>query len=306
MRAPANRGVTLIELLVVIAIIGMLVALLLPAIQNSRESARKTECQNHLRQVALAFENHHSANGRFPAGVFEVPKGVGPDSTSWSFLATILPRIERNDLYRAGDVPRKTLRESGIVEHEISLYLCPTSSTSGTRSDAGNLDGFPVGQTNYKAVMGANWGADGSQKLDDIRTEWRNASRTGSFDGLDDGDGPMFRSDVKKPRSHAHIQDGTSVTFLLGESLPEEDAWTSWPYANNVYSTCAIPPNYRSADPRWWPNAQSFRSSHPGGLFFAFCDGSVRFINEQIHLKTYRALATIRGGEALDEGAIGD
>ncbi len=299
---------TLIELLVVITIIGVLIALLLPAIQNSRESARKTQCQNHLRQVALAIENHHSALGRFPAGAFEAPEGIGPDSKSWSFLAAILPRIERNDLYRAGNVPNSMLNESGIADSQISLYLCPTDGTSasGSKSDAGNLDGFPVGQTNYKAVMGANWGADSSQKLDDIGTEWRNPSRSGSYDGLDDGDGPMFRSDVKKPRSHAHIQDGSSTTFLLGEVLPEEDAWTCWPYSNGVYATCAIPPNHATDNPRWWPNTQSFRSQHPGGLYFAFCDGSVRFINDQIHLKTYRALATIRGGEPIDDSAMPD
>jgi prepilin-type N-terminal cleavage/methylation domain-containing protein len=168
MRCESRRTFTLVELLVVIAIIGMLVALLLPAIQNSRESARKTQYQTHLRQVALAIENHHSAMGRFPAGTFETPKGIGPDSRSWSFLATILPRIERNDLHRA--IAKKTLRESGIAEYEIALYLCLSSGTLGTKSDAGNLDGFSVGQTNFKAVMGANWGADSSQKLDEFDT----------------------------------------------------------------------------------------------------------------------------------------
>ncbi|MDZ4779070.1 MAG: DUF1559 domain-containing protein [Planctomycetia bacterium] len=301
----ARRAVTLVELLVVIAIIGMLVAILLPAIQNSREAARKAQCQNHLRQVALAIENHHAAFRRFPAGGFEVPQGIGPDSTSWSFLAALLPRIERNDLHRAGGVPKKTLRESGIAAHSIALYRCPSDgfSTSGPTSDAGNLEGFDVGLTNYKAVMGANWGADGSQRMEEIGTAWRNPSRTNSFDGLEDGDGPMFRADHEKPRGQNHIRDGTSTTFLLGEALPEEDHFTSWPYANNVYSTCAMPPNLAVESPHWWPNAQGFRSEHPGGLFFAMCDGSVRWVNESIELRLYRQLATIQGGEPIDDAA---
>lgn len=301
MPANSRRGVTLIELLVVVAIIGMIVALLLPAIQQAREAARRTECQDHLRQIALAIENHHAAQRRFPAGAFKVPQGIGPDSKSWSFLAELLPRIERNDLHRAGGVPRNSLRSSGIADQSISLYLCPSDGFAGPSLDAGNLEGFPVGLTNYKAVMGANWGADSSQKLDEIGAEWRNPSRAGSYDGLDDGDGPMFRSDVKKPRGQANIQDGSSTTFLLGEALHEEDHFTSWPYANNVYSTCAMPPNLSTGNPHWWPNAQGFRSAHPGGLQFAFCDGGVRWIDESIELSVYRALATIRGGEALNE-----
>lgn len=300
-----RRALTLIELLVVVAIIGMLAALLLPAIQSSREEARKAECQNHLRQVALAIESHHSAFGRFPAGEFETPRGIGPDSKSWSFLATLLPRIERNDLHRTGGVPRKTLRESGIADAMIAVYLCPSDGfhTSGPTSSAGNLPDFFVGLTNYKAVMGANWGADGSQQLDEIGTDWRNPNYAGSFDGLEDGDGAMFRADVKKPRGHNYIQDGASTTFLLGEALAEEDAFTSWPYANNAYSTCAMPPNLSTVNPGWWPNAQGFRSAHPGGLFFAMCDGAVHWINDEIDLKVYRSLATIRGGEPIDDAA---
>jgi len=303
MRPRERSGVTLIELLVVIAVIGMLVALLLPAIQRSRETARRTECQDHLRQVALAIENHHAALRRFPAGTFEVPLGIGPESKSWSFLAELLPRIERNDVHRAGEIPRKTLRASGIADQTISPYLCPSDgfSSGGPTFDAGNLEGFSVGLTNYKAVMGANWGADASQKLAEIGADWRSPSRDGSYDGLDDGDGAMFRSDNKQPRGQANVQDGTSNTFLLGEALPEEDLFTSWPYANNVYSTCAMPPNLATGNPHYWPNAQGFRSAHPGGLQFAFCDGGVRWIDETIELRVYRALATVRGGEALSD-----
>ena len=90
---------------------------------------------------------------------------------------------------------------------------------------------------------------------------------------------------------------------IVGEALPEWDAFTSWPYANGNHSTCAIPPNYfgDSGESRyWWPNMQSFRSLHPGGLHFAFADGAVRFLHDSIDLSLYRSLATIDGAEAAN------
>lgn len=167
--------------------------------------------------------------------------------------------------------------------------------------DAGNLDGFPVGQTNYKAVSGANWGADGSQDLDDIGILWRNEGTNGSFDGLENGDGMMWRSDGRRPVRFRQVRDGLSRTFLLGEDLPVHNLWCSWPYSTHAYGTCAIPPDFVSEDPNWWPNTHSFRSAHAGGLNFAMVDGSVHFIEDRIDLEVYRALATRDGGETVKE-----
>ena len=146
-----------------------------------------------------------------------------------------------------------------------------------------------MGQTNYKGVSGANWGADGSQKKDSIGTLWANPGTNGSADGLNNGDGLMWRTDYLRPMQDADVRDGLSNTFLLGEDLPEKNLWCSWPYANNAYGTCAIPPNYTYRDPNWWPNTHSFRSAHPTGLNFALADGSVRFFSQYIALATYRA-----------------
>jgi hypothetical protein len=95
-----------------------------------------------------------------------------------------------------------------------------------------------------------------------------------------------------------------SNTFLIGEDRPEKNRWCSWPYASHAYGTCAIPPNYKKPDgtdfhPLDWYNTHGFRSSHPGGLQFAMADASVRFVTNDIDLKVYRALATIRGSEVV-------
>ena len=158
-REASPHGFTLVELLVVIAIIGILIALLLPAVQAAREAARRASCQNKLRQIALAANNFHGDHDRFPPGQCGGKYGFGPDSRGWSWLARILPYLEYKNLFEDGDVPRRTLRESGVADRQVALFLCPSdpSSWKGPRTDAGNLEGFPVGQTNYKGVSGANW-----------------------------------------------------------------------------------------------------------------------------------------------------
>ncbi|MCA9032920.1 MAG: DUF1559 domain-containing protein [Planctomycetaceae bacterium] len=301
---PSRCGISLVEILVSVSIIALLIAMLLPAVQSVRESARKSTCQNHLKQIALGCEQFESVHGHYPTSQLFEQHGVGPDGTTWSFLAQLLPHLEQSNLHTEGGIPEKTLRESGIADRQVAVFLCPSDphSNTGPRLDAGNMYevDFAVGQTNYKGVCGSNWGADISQgwSATDSGTRWPNPSRTGSFDGLNEGDGLFSRVDWKRPRSKDRIIDGTSSTMMLGEALPKYDTYCSWPYANNVHSTCAIPPNIKDdTNPQDWPNTQSFRSEHVGGLHFAFADGSVHFINESIDLTVYRSLATIAGNE---------
>ena len=301
-----RAGLSLVELLTVISIIGVLLALTLPAIQRMRESARAVQCKNNLKQLALACEEFEGSFGHYPTGQMFDEYGSGPDSKAWSFLAKLLPFLEQTPLYKAGGLPDKTLRESGIAETKVAVFLCPSDpvSSQGPKTDAGNMVGlfFAVGQTNYKGVSGANWGADETQgwTAADSGTKWPNIGANGSYDGLNHGDGMLYRIDYKEPRRKADVQDGLSNTFLLGEDLPRYDIYCSWPYTNNTYSTCAIPPNLKDhPDPRDWPNVQSFRSEHSGGVHFAFGDGSVRLISEHIDLKLYRGLATIKGHEPV-------
>lgn len=292
------------EVLVVISIIGMVMALLLPAVQAAREAARRTECQNNLKQLSLAVDGFHVANNRFPPGRFRGPYGVGPDSHAWSWQAQILHFLERRDLYDAGQIRDATIEQSSVRAMGVKILLCPTTASlaDGPRSDAGNLHGVAVGRSTYKAVSGANWGADFSLPGNpQIPTKWPNIGTNGSYDGLDDADGPMYRSDYRVRRSKDDAADGTSNTLLIGEDAPEANEWLSWPYTNNAYGTCAIPPNIWGFSPGNWANTWSFRSRHPGGLNFALLDGSARWIDDRIALKVYRALATSRGQELIGD-----
>jgi prepilin-type N-terminal cleavage/methylation domain-containing protein/prepilin-type processing-associated H-X9-DG protein len=317
MRTLSKRsGLTLIETLVVLAIIGTLIGLLLPAVQKVREVAARTGCTNNLKQLALAAQIYNDTCGRLPPGQigpyqWRVPNqpyyAWGPNSYGWSWLSRILPFVEQDNLLKAGGIPNKTLAQSGVAANRIVLFLCPsdTAYNAPPRTNTGNLGGFAVGNTNYKGVSGANWGYDSSQNLW-FPTLWKHQGANGSYDGLNHGDGAMFRTDILEPRRLMSITDGLSNTFLIGEDVPALNNWCMWPYATHAYGTCAIPPNAvqpngQPFNPYDWYNNHSFRSRHPGGLQFALADGSVHFIPNAISLSVYRALATIQGGEAVDE-----
>jgi prepilin-type processing-associated H-X9-DG protein len=258
-----------------------------------------------MKQIALAVHSYQDAEGRVPFGQFGDEFESGPDSWAWSWLARLLPYVEEGNLTREGRIPQITLLDSGVADRQIAIFLCPSdNSLTGPRTDAGNLEGFPVGLTNYKGVSGSNWGDD-LEGLGgaNFQTDWRHQGVNGSFDGLSDGDGMFFRVDYRRRLQLAGVGDGTSNTFMIGEDVPAKDRWCSWPYANNAYGTCAIPANVRKPDgteydPGDWRNTWSFRSRHPGGVQFATADGSVHFISDGISLEVYRALATINGGEA--------
>jgi prepilin-type N-terminal cleavage/methylation domain-containing protein/prepilin-type processing-associated H-X9-DG protein len=298
---------TLIETLVVIAIIGICLGLLVPAVQKVREAASRIGCANNLHQIALAVHTYHDSHGAFPVDSEAGPWGpYGPQTHAWSWLARLLPYVEQEALYKQADIPTATLYQArGAVAQEIRVFLCPSDTAlgAGPRKDAADLGVWnppfiAVGQTNYKGVSGANWA------WGDAR--WHNRGTNGSSDGLNQGDGIFCRSDFWNPRRLASITDGTSNTFMIGEDIPQKNHWCSWPYANNAVGTCAIAPNARRRNGKeyspWdWGNVYSFRSRHPGGLQFAYADASVRFLRESIDLATYRAMATIQGGEPLLE-----
>jgi prepilin-type processing-associated H-X9-DG protein len=298
---------TLLELLLVIAVIAILIGLLLPAVPQVREAGNRARCISNLRQLALAVQQYHDREGHLPVNQFDGSYGAGPNSTAWSWLAQLLPYVEQETVYTAGDIPTSTLAQSGVADRQISLFLCPSDASSvGPRLDAGNLAGFAVGQTNYKGVSGANWGDDLEGIGPHFATDWRNPGTNGSFDGLSMGDGVFYRMNYLHPLMLVDVRDGLSNTFLIGEDVPALDQWCSWPYANNANGTCAIPPNVQPPGggeyaPGDWQNTNSFRSRHKGGLHFAFADGSVHFINDSINLTVYRAMATIQGNEQVAE-----
>jgi prepilin-type N-terminal cleavage/methylation domain-containing protein len=320
------RGFTLIELLVVIAIIAVLIGLLLPAIQKVREAAARATCANKLKQIALAVHNYHDANGLFPVNSDITDQAQNWVSPNWSWLARILPYVEMDSLYRSMNIPINILGDTtgnpstrSLMGTQVKMFLCPSDpdSNAGPMLDRANLEGTPVGVTNYKGVSGGNWGwYTVANSLNDSGSSttppsfiacdarWINRSTIdGSYNGLNDGDGLFFRTDFRHKKKLTDIQDGTSNTFMVGEDLPAQNVHCAWPYANTANGTCGIGPNCKRLDGTDfvltdWPNKYSFRSLHPGGLQFALADGSVTFIQDSIPLAIYRAMATIKGGES--------
>jgi prepilin-type N-terminal cleavage/methylation domain-containing protein/prepilin-type processing-associated H-X9-DG protein len=334
MKRTIRPAFTLIELLVVIAIIAILIGLLVPAVQKVRESANRTECQNNLKQLALACHNYHDQHKSLPRnGV----KGVAPlqqtvNTPAWSWIARILPQIEQDAARTVGGVDQAVLYgvPDGTTTVPNPLVLNPSTGESvtfpilfcssdlaGGRRAYNNRGGWDpalsVPVTNYRGVGGQNWqlGLWGATPI-----FGKTLTGKPSSDGIYEGDGVFFHTDILFGRLKiTDIADGTSNTFLIGEDIPEMNNYNSWVYSFNANGTCAISPNVgvlrqyecNASQPQYCPdkteNVYGFRSRHPGGLQFAYADGSVRFVPDGINLPTYRALGSIRNGELLGSDA---
>jgi prepilin-type N-terminal cleavage/methylation domain-containing protein/prepilin-type processing-associated H-X9-DG protein len=306
-------GFTLVELLVVIAIIGTLVALLMPAVQAAREAARRSSCQNNLKQLAIAVHNSADANRRFPFNGDPATKTGIYDNTDqspghWSWIARTLPYFEQQQLYDLAKVAQRaslytdpatdpTVRQA--IGIELKTLICPSDgrAQSGAMTDRAQFSNIPLGVTCYKGVAGSNW-AWGNWTL--------NVGGIYGDNGLTTGNGIFYAEDVRVKTTFALVTDGTSNTFMIGEDLPASNLHCSWPYSHHATGTCAIPLNTGiprpqttpiDTSPANWINVYSFRSRHPGGAQFALVDGSVQFVPQSIDLNVYRALSTIDGGE---------
>lgn len=319
-RPGKHRGFTLIELLVVIAIIGILVALLLPAVQAARESARRTQCNNNLKQLALAALNLTDRRGTLPPNVAYT---YDPTAPNWSWLTYILPDVEQSALYAAtgaGSTTPKNINQClSVIATEIPLFKCPSDSDAfmGLQWHTSNFDMFDpslgplkYAVTSYRANIGANWGggAPNSSLWWGTDAPWCNPDPNNSdpnttYDGCVYGNGVI--SETKTPLRLAAVRDGTSATFLIGEAVCSQDNQNAWCHMDNAIATCAYPPNAKSPvtglpyPPDQWWNRYAFTSNHPGGVQFAMTDGSVHFISDDISLTVFRALATRAGKEAF-------
>lgn len=298
-RLPA--GFTLVELLVVITIIGILVALLLPAVQAAREAARRSNCTNNLKQLGLAIQNYHGQQRNFPPGsrLHEIERRVG---LSWRVL--ILPHLELNNIYEDINPLRNGGGENASAQDlRINVFLCPSADPP---VDALNT----AVASNYAGVSGANDNNDSDYSKNVMDLE-------------DISCGDIDINGVFFPESNTRISqitDGTSNTLAIGERLYIFRDWLSgstWRGSpptkictgaskNIRYPINADPAKFgyykfdfdASADQRTMPlNKLQFASEHSGGANFSYADGSVHFLTDSIDFTEFENLATIAGGE---------
>jgi prepilin-type N-terminal cleavage/methylation domain-containing protein len=272
-----RQGFTLVELLVVIAIIGVLVALLLPAVQYAREAARRSQCQNNLRNIGVGLQNFHDVNGRLPPGwVADVPLG----EPGWGWGAYLLHYLEQKALLDDQIHLEDHVDEASNVEAcgtVIPIYLCPSDTGAEQLFTIGSLHtpNLQVGRSNYLGVFG-------TAEVEDVPSQ---------------GDGCLFHNSRVR---FADILDGLSSTLLVGERSSKlvTSTWVGVVHGATdpmarVVGACDHVPN----DPH--AHAEDFSSYHATGAHFALADGSVRLISSQIELALYQGLATRAGGEPV-------
>lgn len=328
-REIVRKGFTLIELLVVIAIIAILVAILLPAVQQAREAARRSSCKNNLKQLGIAIHNYHDVHEQFPLN-YGIAFTLDSGTVSW--LATILPYIDQQSLYDNIDFnygirndPRSPNPDSTpiaspsngwVAQQVISTFRCPTDTSEPTMTGRANYGGrWAV--NSYKSVAGGNWQWGAFQNRPPNPSSGDRFLHN-SGHGLDRGNGIIFRgSGFPYSNNLAHVTDGPSNTFAVGEAVANYCTHTWWYWFNGVTATTSIPLNAPPvcgsvnanltdhenliACAGDWGNNYSFKSQHEGGGQFAMADGAVRFISETIDLNLYRALGSMDGREMVGE-----
>ncbi len=328
-RSSDRRGFTLIELLVVIAIIGVLIALLLPAVQAAREAARRSQCVNNMKQMGLAMHNYESTHGSFPpAKIYSQTDGTRPsnDRTGQGFVLNttaftlILNQLEQTPLHNAYNFSLPScnsihqapntnlmggadghLANTTAIGTVVSAYLCPNMPPTEpiTRPAAG-----PYGMTNglrggYLLPCGLYYDGRNSPSIANPRPN----------------DVAIFSGNETATKL-SEIRDGTSNTALIGESSQRKSSANYGPYWGAGAWTSvhgrSLPGNNPSVlygTPNGKPTANAsyawqMGSEHPGGMNLLLADGSVRFIKDTINPFTWYSLNTLKGGEVISADAF--
>ncbi len=314
-RAARITGFTLVELLVVIAIIGVLVALLLPAVQQAREAARRMQCSNHLKQVGLALHTYAGTHGIFPLETYYSQRGDGSHYYN-SWIPQLLPHFEQTALANLYDHNFSFFDDENrpAIETKLTLFECP-STPGGTqmtpelrlRSTSGwqILTDRGAYTTDYAGQRGIH---SGTHRI--YMPEAGNDSHLGIFGG--GGSGRKFRD----------IRDGTTNTIIVHESAgraqwlrrdrgtliaanPEFGGWfdywagpaAGWMYGFEDDGLTTRGPRFLNASNKW-ANPFAF---HPGGVQVALADGSVRFLSETTNNTIFISLCTYAGGEVIGD-----
>ena len=312
-RRSITRGFTLIELLVVIAIIGILIALLLPAINAARESARRISCANKMRQIGLGLINYESTYRKYPPGrigcddtgdemtIRVCPAGLPPeDKTAASGFVVILPQLEETALYEQLSVETGGLWNRNVddlqwyknrdkckaIKQRLDLFVCPSDPSASISSVY-----LPVkaATASYAFVQGS-LGPDTPKHI----AKYQN-----------DG---MFL--YVESRKQTQIRDGVSHTSMIGEVVLS-DVWESsntWSYAlvnADCLRSTRNPLNTRpGAGVVLERQNGAFGSEHPGGGNFCFADGHTEFVNNEVDLEVYRAASTIHDADTAAAAAL--
>ncbi|QEH33794.1 Type II secretion system protein G precursor [Aquisphaera giovannonii] len=309
-----RRGFTLIELLVVIAIIAVLIALLLPAVQSAREAARRAQCTNNMKQLALACHNYESSNGSFPMGDHIGRNNNGqPMRQDFGHFVALTAYFEQGATWNALNTNLTCFVGANSTVNSIGMNIlwCPSDDVAGLRcpnSDPPDPTGWdnayqPMTYSSYAGNMGP---------LPYHYKDTKLPQSNGIFNhhgGKDPATGNVFGPANFTPIKISAITDGTSNTILYGEHahsrIISQDLgdiygpnwWSSGDWGDTTFSTF-FPPNYfktfaqanqatnPQAPPQKFPNGNNWTmtatSNHPGGCNFAFCDGSVRFIKDSV------------------------
>lgn len=298
----SRNGFTLVELLVVIAIIGMLVGLLLPAVQQAREAARTIQCSNHLRQMGLACLNHETLTGAYPSGGWgfqwlgDPDQGLGVNQPgNWTF--SILPFIEQDALFQlgaGGTAQEKKTANATRMATPLAMYHCPSRRSPKIYPLYGKTSLYNGTNTGYsaKSDYGGNTGSQAynalyknqcssiSDCVSQTEAWWKKAAGEGDLDPT----GLLFR---RSAVTHSEISDGTSQTYLLGEKYVQPEAYETLAVIHDgwsVYQPLAIhTARHTTLLPRqdrmgFEEGSGIFGSTHAGSLGMAFCDGSVQRI----------------------------
>lgn len=286
------------ELLVVIAVIGILVSLLLPAVQQVREAARRTECSNHIRQLSLGMMNFESSLKRLPTG-WQVSDLSDPASgPGWGWAYTLLPYVEQQSIFDQID-PKVSVddhQHEDVLRELVPVYQCPSDP-------ADNL--LNLNEDVHGPHARPGWALHDPNAPHEEHWIAR-SNYSGVFGSNEIEDEPLDGNGVFYGNSHLHLRDivdGLSNTMLLGERRNDFGhlAWAGVfpdvdePFAR-VVGSADHPPNHPDG------HFDDFRSFHPQGANFTFADGSTRMINETIDAAVFQALATRDGGEIVQLG----